>query len=76
MDISNKVSKQKIMLDWDLYDKQSKRKYLTAEERQRFFEAIPLALDREKRTFALMLYYPGARISEVLALTCGRIDYE
>jgi integrase len=76
LDVLLKMSKLKIMLDWDLYDNQGNRKYLTAEERQRFFDAIPMALDREKRTFALMLYYSGARISEVLALTCGRIDYE
>lgn len=69
-----------MMHDWDLYDARGNRKYLTADERQRFFNAIPDALDgkngRSKRTFALMLYYSGCRISEALELTCGRIDYE
>ncbi|NRB53730.1 MAG: tyrosine-type recombinase/integrase [Saprospiraceae bacterium] len=61
--------------EWDLYDEHGNRKYLTPEEREAFFKAIPNALDREKRTFALMLYYSGCRISEALAVTHGRIDY-
>lgn len=63
------------MNDWDLYDDQGNRKYLTPEEREAFFLAIPKALDRDKRTFALLLYYTGCRISEALAVTHGRIDY-
>ena len=66
--------------DWDLYDAQGNRKYLTADERQRFFDAIPKALTdkngRQKRTFAMMLYYSGCRISEALEVTCSRIEYE
>ena len=61
--------------DWDLYDENGNRKYLIPEEREAFFEAIPKVLDRDKRTFALMLYYSGCRISEALQLTHGRIDY-
>ena len=57
--------------EWDLYDEHGNRKYLTPEEREAFFKAIPNALDREKRTFALMLYYSGCRISEALAVTHG-----
>ncbi len=63
------------MQEWDLFDEQGNRKYLTPEERQAYFEAIPKALDREKRTFALLLYYSGCRISEALAVTHGRVDY-
>ena len=62
--------------DWDLYDAQGNRKYLTAIERQNFYDAIPDALGREKRTFALMLYYSGCRISEALEVTCSKIDYD
>lgn len=66
--------------DWALHDVKGNRKYLTADERQAFFDAIPHALTdrngREKRTFAMMLYYSGCRISEALEVTCGRIDYE
>jgi integrase len=63
----------------DLYDEHGNRKYLTAEERQRFFDHIDRALakpdDRGKRTFALLLYYTGCRISEGLAVTYANLDY-
>jgi len=63
------------MNDWDLYDGQGNRKYLIPEEREKYFDAIPEALNREQRTFALMLYYTGCRISEALAVQHSRIDY-
>lgn len=67
------------MHDWDLYDERGRRKYLTAEERRRFFESITPALPhkagRIKRTFALMLYYTGCRISEGLGVTAKNIDF-
>lgn len=56
-----------------LHDKTGNRKYLTAEERNRFIEAArrqPFPID----TFCLTLAYSGARISEVLALRAGSID--
>ena len=58
-----------------MIDEQGRRKYLTLDERRAFFEAIPKALDREKRTFALILYYTGCRISEALEITHARIDH-
>ena len=65
--------------DYDLFDAHGNRKYLTTDERRRFFAAIDRALpkpdDREKRTFALLLYYTGCRISEGLAVTHNKIDY-
>ncbi len=67
------------MQDWDLYDNQGNRKYLTAIERKAFFEsiapALPHAVGRTKRTFALMLYYTGCRITEGLNITHKNIDY-
>lgn len=56
-----------------LHDNLGNRKYLTAQERNRFIEAarrqpFPIA------TFCLTLAYSGARISEVLALRAGSID--
>lgn len=63
------------MLEWDLFDEFGNRKYLTPEERQAYFEAISKALKRERRTFALMLYYTGCRISEALEVTPQRVDY-
>lgn len=65
---------------WELYDAQGNRKYMTAEEREAFLNAIPGALNghsgRIKRTFILLLYYSGCRITEALELTAGRIDYD
>ena len=67
------------MQDWDLYDSEGNRKYLTAEERTAFFKSITPALPdskgRTKRTFALLLYYTGCRISEGLGVTAKNIDY-
>ena len=67
------------MYNWDLYDEQGNRKYLTAEERRAFFKSITPALtDKNKRskcTFAMILYYTGARISEGLHITYKNIDY-
>lgn len=65
--------------DFDLFDQEGNRKYLTEEERSRFYSSIDQALgkpqDREKRTFVLLLYYTGCRISEGLATTYKKIDY-
>lgn len=57
-----------------LYDQSGKRKYLTIDERRAFLEAASTSLP-EIRTFCATLTFTGARISEVLALTPGRIDY-
>jgi hypothetical protein len=62
-------------IEWDLYDEDGNRKYLTLEERELYFAAIPKALDRDKRTFALLLYYSGCRVSEGLQVMAGRVDY-
>jgi integrase/recombinase XerD len=56
-----------------LFDRQGNRKYLTARERLAFVyaasrEELPIS------TFCLTMAFTGARISEVLALTDGRID--
>ena len=58
-----------------LYNKDRQRKYLTAVERERFY---PIAISREPivKYFLLMLYYSGARISEVLNLEVTHIDFE
>ncbi len=65
--------------DYDLFDEHGNRKYLTTEERRRYFAAIDRALakpdDRDKRTFALLLYYTGCRISEGLAVTYNNVDF-
>jgi integrase/recombinase XerD len=57
-----------------LYDPEGRRLYLTAAERDAFLEAATKA-DRPIRTLCSVLYYTGCRISEALALTPRRIDF-
>jgi integrase/recombinase XerD len=56
-----------------LYDREGKRKYLTAMERKAFLAAAQ-RMPADVRTFCLALTHTGARISEMLALTPERID--
>lgn len=56
-----------------LFDRGGNRKYLVARERLAFVRAA-CAEGGEVGTFCLALAFTGARISEVLALTVGRID--
>ncbi|MEJ0019689.1 MAG: site-specific integrase [Acetobacteraceae bacterium] len=56
-----------------IYDRAGNRKYLTAKERRAFLQSAA-SMAPEIRTFCRMLAYTGARISEILALTPGRID--
>ena len=55
------------------FSPEGERKYLIEDERIQFLEFARLA-ENEQRTFCLMLYYTGARISEVLNMTYGNID--
>ena len=57
----------------DLFSPDGERKYLIEDERFQFLELARQA-ENEQRTFCLMLYYTGARISEVLNMTYGNID--
>jgi integrase len=59
-----------------LYTSSGRRKYLTAEERRRFLEAADKQSRPELRTLCLTLAHTGARISEVLALTCASIELD
>jgi integrase len=56
-----------------LYDRQGRRKYLTAAERRAFLKA-GVGAPVNVRVFLNVLAYTGARISEVLALTPGSFD--
>jgi len=58
----------------NLLDRQGQRKYLNASEREAFKKAAENALP-ELRTFCHTLLYTGCRISEALALTVGRVDF-
>ncbi|MDP2619165.1 MAG: site-specific integrase [Hyphomicrobiales bacterium] len=58
---------------FQLYDPDGRRKYLTTAERNAFLSAAETA-PREVRTFSMVLAYTGCRISEALALTADRVD--
>lgn len=58
-----------------LFNDSGERLYLTHDERQRFIEHAKQA-DGETHTFSIVLAYTGARISEALALTPARIDFD
>ncbi len=51
------------------------RKYLNREERTAFFEAAKTTT-KDKKYFALVLYYTGARLNEALALKIENLDLE
>lgn len=59
----------------NLFDKKGQRKYLNVAERKAFLKAAETQ-PREVRTFYLVLYYTGCRISEALATTPARIDFD
>ena len=56
-----------------LYDREGRRKYLTASERRAFLMAAK-RMPSDIRAFCSILAYTGARISEVLALTPEHFD--
>ena len=58
-----------------LFDRRGYRKYLTLRERSAFLNAAALA-PSEVGTFCSVLAYTGGRISEILALTPHRIDFD
>lgn len=57
----------------ELFDASGKRKYLTSEERERFYQAARKQ-PPEVRTFCHLLYWTGCRISEALEVLHSRID--
>ena len=59
-----------------LFTKVGERKYLSPDERQRFYDALPVLADPKARTFCEMLFWTGCRPSEALALSALNIDVE
>ena len=59
----------------ELIDREGERKYLSIAEREAFRKAAEKT-PRDVRTFCLVLYYTGCRLSDALALTPDRIDFE
>ncbi len=58
----------------NLFDQKGNRKYLVASERERFLIHARES-QNEVRTFCLLLYYTGVRISEGLELHVSNVDY-
>lgn len=58
-----------------LFAEGGQRKYLSAPERTRFYDALD-RVDAVTRTFCEMLYWTGCRPSEALAMTEGSIDLD
>ena len=52
------------------------RKYLTADERQRFIRAAVHVRKPVDQTFVLTITHTGARVSEVLALRALDVDLD
>lgn len=59
--------------DWQIYDSNGRRKYLSAGERERFLGQID-SLAADRRALCLVLAYTGCRVSEALAITRHHID--
>lgn len=59
-----------------LFDATGERKYLSAGERTRFYDALDGLDDPKERSFCETLYWTGCRPSEALALTAQQIDPE
>lgn len=60
----------------DLIDARTgERKYLNREERKAFKDAATF-MEPDIRTFCLMIYYTGCRLSEALEVTPDRLDFD
>ena len=60
----------------ELFDQYGKRKYLVEDERELFMQYAKESEDNETRTFCLLLYYTGVRISEGLGVLLSHVDYQ
>lgn len=60
---------------FSLFNPKGERKYLNRVERQRFYTIATAQTRRDIRLFCLLLFYTGARISEIAQLSCGSIDF-
>lgn len=63
-------------MSYSLHTKTGQRKYLNQDELQAFIKAAATHPEAHVRTFTLTLAYTGARLSEVLETTKGRLDAE
>lgn len=58
-----------------MLDGKGRRKYLNGKERRAFLHAVKAETDLRKRTFCLVLFYTGCRVSEALQLKGERVDF-
>ena len=57
-----------------LFDESGNRKYLTPEEREKFYQATA-DVPKDWRMFGLMIYFTGCRLSEALNIKVKDIDF-
>lgn len=60
---------------FSLFDPNGQRKYLNQAERKRFYEIADARKRQDIRLFCLLLFYTGARISEIGSLSLTSIDF-
>ncbi len=60
---------------FSLFNFKGERKYLNRVERQQFYTIANARPRKDVRLFCLLLFYTGARISEIAQLRCGSIDF-
>lgn len=60
---------------FSLFNQDGQRKYLNQAERKRFYEAADKTTRRDVRLFCLLLFYTGARISEIYNLSKHSLDF-
>lgn len=65
-----------VQLSVDLHTDAGERKYLTADEIERFTAAASSHERGEVRTFCLVLAYTGCRLTEALELTARHVDLQ
>lgn len=61
--------------NFSLFDLQGQRKYLNQEERKQFYQIANADRRQDVRLFCLLLFYTGARISEIINLSITSIDF-
>ena len=61
--------------NFSLFDLKGQRKYLNQEERQPFYHIADSQKRQDVRLFCLLLFFTGARISEIINLDKTSIDF-
>lgn len=63
------------MAEFELFTAEGERKYVTLEERERFY-ATSLKYKRNTKALCHVVYHTGCRISEALELTVNKVDLD